>query len=168
MLQQKSTWIRIGLVLALPLTVMAFGCTGAGKSKISGTVTYKGSALPGGSIVFRAEDGREYGSGIGKDGKYYVDNVPRGNMKVYFNIPPATFPSGAGGQPGQKAKDAEIKERMKPPSNLPPEAQKALGGAAGTPDKLPEIPAKYRSADSTPLTFDVKSGSNTYDVPLAD
>jgi hypothetical protein len=166
MSRQKSTWIRVGLVLALPLTVFAFGCAG-GKSKISGTVTYKGSPLPGGSIVFRAENGKEYGSGIGKDGKYYADNVPTGIMKVYFNIPPADLTPGR--SPMEKAHLAEGKEKnTKAPSGVPPEAQKAYSGAGAQQEKIPEIPAKYRSADTTPLSFEVKSGSNTYDVPLTD
>ncbi|HEV3143674.1 MAG TPA: carboxypeptidase-like regulatory domain-containing protein [Gemmataceae bacterium] len=165
MSRQKITWIRLALVLALPLMSFTFGCTG-GKSQISGTVTYKGNPLPGGSIVFRAADGKEYGSSIDNNGKYFVDKVPTGNMKVYFNIPPANLSTGPLGVP--KEHEQEMKDKMKAPPGAPPEAQKAYQGVGAKTAKIPQLPAKYLNAEDTPLSFEVKSGSNTNDITLTD
>src|SRR5262245_13286630 len=88
-------WLRVGLVLSIPMLFLASGCSMGGGSEVSGTVTYKGSALPGGSIVFKAADGKEYGGPIGKDGKYMVEKIPAGSMKVYFNMPPPSTATGA-------------------------------------------------------------------------
>ena len=161
---EMSTQIRDRLLLALPLTFMAFSCTGS-YSKIFGTVTYKGSPIPGGSIVFQAVDGKEYACVLDREGKYHLENVPTGVMKVYFNIPTTTFHGG-----GSNFWDREdaMKEDMKGPRGAPPEAQKSIGNAAANHLRIPEIPAKYRNADKSPLNFEVKTGSNTYDVELTD
>jgi hypothetical protein len=163
--QAITRWLRVGPVFSL-LTAFAFGCSGGGSSEISGTVTYKGSPLTGGSIVFRADDGKEYGSGLDKDGKYYVNKVPRGNMKVYFNMPLANAgnPRGVG---VPKEHEAEMKQKMKPPPGAGPDAEKAYAGV-GQNQKTPEIPARYKSFENSGLSFDIKSGSNKIDIPLSD
>jgi len=157
--------LKLGMALLLPSLVLALGCTGGGKGKISGKVTFKGAPMPGGSINFRADDGKEYGSSIGPDGAYYVENVPSGNMKVYISIP-VDKGSGAVGVP--KGREKEMEGKMKPPPGAPPEAMKAYEGSKEKHDKIPNIPDKYKSPDSSGLTFTVKSGSNTYDVPLSE
>ena len=157
-------WMRVGLVLAIPMLLFASGCSLGGGSEVSGTVTYKGSALPGGSIVFKAADGKEYGGAIGKDGKYFVDKIPTGSMKVYFNMPAPSTATGAQNVP--KGMEEDMKKKMKPPPGVPAEAMKAYGDKDQ--NKVPEIPAKYKNADTSGLTYDVKSGKNTYDVPLSD
>lgn len=155
-------WFRVGLVLTVPMLFLASGCSLGDKSEVSGTVTYKGSALPGGTIIFKAADGKEYGGPIGTNGKYFVDKIPAGSMKVYFNMPPPS--TGALGVP--KGMEGKMKEMMKPPEGAPDEAKKAYANKDQV--KIPEIPAKYTSADTSGLTFEVKSGKNTYDVPLSD
>lgn len=48
---------------------------------VEGAITYKGVAVPNGTIIFHLPDDQFVGAKI-KDGKYRVDRVPAGTAKV--------------------------------------------------------------------------------------
>ena len=61
-------------------------------STIEGVVTYNGKPLPDGAITFHLKDDQFVGAQI-KDGKFQVDRVPVGTVKVTiaskkFRLPP--------------------------------------------------------------------------------
>src|SRR5262245_46944222 len=70
----------------LPLLALA-GCSGgktSTKNEVTGTVTYKGTALPGGSITFfsKKDPNQQASALIGEGGKYSLLNAPEGDCKV--------------------------------------------------------------------------------------
>lgn len=69
-------------LLTMALVVLATGCNGDGKVRVSGTVTLDGNPVPNGSISFESADG---GPGVGSggivDGAYDLRTFP-GSKKV--------------------------------------------------------------------------------------
>jgi len=100
-----------------------------------------------GVIVFVWDDKKELSSPLGLEGNYSIADPAPGHVKVVVK-------SGLGGPTGgplvapPKGKDAPAMP------NMP-------GPAAGV-----APPAKYGSVATTPLSYDVKSGKQTYDIPL--
>jgi hypothetical protein len=142
-----TCWTR-GLffgVLVLSLSALA-GCGGSsqsGKGNIEGTVKIDGVTANSGNVVFTV--GQESISGaIQPDGTYRAVAVPIGEAKVTVTgLPPK-------------------------PRTDPKTAPKGGSDAPGTPtvsDPIP-IPAKYAKAESSGLTFTVKSGTNTFPIEL--
>jgi hypothetical protein len=113
------------------LCMVLTGC-GARKGDVSGTVTYKGSALKGGRIVFENEEGGPgFSTTINEDGTYLIPNVLSGRYKVCVETETLKFgttKSDSGGS-GSTMKG--------PPGGMPPGVKgpgaggyKAPGGAA--------------------------------------
>ncbi len=67
--------VVLGILLAASAPLVA------AESKGSGTVTMAGKPLATGKITFHRDNGQFVGSKI-KDGKYSIDNLPVGTMKV--------------------------------------------------------------------------------------
>jgi hypothetical protein len=157
------------LALIIPL---AIGC-GGGKGKISGSVTIDGQSLPAGTITFHTDKGPPVGGDI-KDGHYAVTGVPTGSVKV--TVETASIKQQAESFGNVDEGMAMSMGRM-PKGNLPPEAQEALAKEKQRNDEMKRqaqelkaayrpIPDKYSKEDASGLTCQVKSGSNTFDVPL--
>jgi hypothetical protein len=157
-----TTWFRRGLSAAA-VCVLA-GCTGSDgmppSGVLKGTVKYKGQPVPGGSvIVYPAGGGGRDGAGlISPDGRYAVYEAPLGAVKVVVRGVDAKTASAAM-YPGQTIpKGAKV-------TGAPPEAR--MGGG-GPPAKPIILPAKYAQMETTPLTFTVAKGDNTFDIELTD
>jgi hypothetical protein len=140
------------LAIALCLLLTA-GCGGKGTVpgtvKVSGKVTYKGSPLDGGTIIFISEDGRFSGTGrIASDGTFTLTTgaVP-GNNKVVIKkvvgdvsakpeegMDEGQFEAQSIGNPGTAAKRKKIGETL---------------------------PAQYSDPDKTILTFPVPDGGTS-------
>src|SRR5262245_31026901 len=136
------------VVLAALATLGAGGC-GKKETTVSGKVLYKGQALTSGSVVFVGQAGRSgLPAEIQPDGTYLARNVPPGRTKVAVDTPPP--PSLASGQlpAGLSASDPEVKAAQE-------QARRYVA-----------VPQQYRSPDTSGLTFDVKPGANTHDIPL--
>ena len=96
--------IRLALFVAICLSLIA-GCSGGGNpqapARISGQVTYNGTAVPAGTIVFHSEDKGSYPAPI-TDGRYEVTDVPTGDLKVTVETesvnPAKKKPDYAGGK----------------------------------------------------------------------
>jgi hypothetical protein len=149
----------------LPMT-LAFlvGCTEKNASvgsKVSGKVTYKGSTLTGGDIVFVSASGAgSYTGAIGADGRYTVVDMPDGEMKVVISterLNPAkkekpNYP-GAGGD--RKMGESPV-----------PEGSRSNAASGGT---YVQIPSKYGDVNQTDLKATLKKGSNSgVDFDLKD
>jgi hypothetical protein len=174
--RNKEQSMLAGRARIIPLSLLLFAsvavplaCKPADKNEVSGTVKYKGQPLPGGIIFFQSEDGTKESSAINRDGQYAFVKMKPGKFKIYIETPSKPRMGGTGGSGGGPPggpprggsgppKDA----KFGPPGGLPP------GVDPGTFDpknmeaaSVPEIPARYKSADTSGLTADVKSGKNT-------
>lgn len=173
--------------LCLPVVVLAcalLALTGCGrKGTISGKVSVNGEAMPGGSITFvPADPSKSQRGGINDDGTYRVEGVPSGPAKVV--VTPRKAPNmggggpqpmgagrppvvpGGGAPPGGKAASPAEKMQLPPGVQLPPEAAKRFEAARGS-GKTVSIPEDYQDSGKTPLTYEVKGGSQTkdFDIP---
>lgn len=152
----------------------ATGC-GGGKGKISGKVTLDGQPLQAGRISFVPSKGTGATTEI-KNGEYSVEQIPPGEVKVTVDTkwvqdrihelnealksmgkgqrqPPAgkELPEGA------RKQMAEEQERI---AKMQQEVKDLESG-------YKPIPEKYSKAESSGLSLNVKSGSQTFDVPLS-
>jgi len=120
---------------ALLLALAASGCSKVGT--VSGKVTYKGEAVPGGFVNFVPESGAQEGtvfsSAIDANGYYTATGVPVGPVKVLVQNP--------GGAPLKSAQ-----------------------GVKPAPRK--QYPTRYATPESSDLTLTVGGGSQTYDIDL--
>jgi hemoglobin len=104
---------------------------------VTGKVTFKGQALPGGAIGFVSADGKPTTAKINEDGSYKVGDLKPGEYKVTIET-----------ESVKPAKDAK-----------PPEGKDA--------PKYVPIPVKYRDGETSGLKYEVKKGEQTFDVGLA-
>jgi hypothetical protein len=153
--------------LFLPLFLLALGC--GSKGTITGKVTFKGAAVPGGQVRFLAQNGKSYSGDINEDGTYTVKNVPTGPAKVSVvpNEPPATPGGGRPGPPfGGPPKDRKIQFGPPKDANVPEEVKKGFDPTKTGQKFVKGFPAKYKDPEKSELTHSVTSGEQTYDIPL--
>mgnify|MGYP001426170676 CR=1 FL=1 len=145
--------------LTVCLLFLTVGC--GSKGTISGTVTYKGTPLAAGSVVFvPGKEGPSITAPI-IDGKYTVEKVPVGSAKIAVmsistegtdSFMTQIMTGGKGGPP----KDAP----------MPEEARKLFEGGGGQTKKGVKIPEQYNDPEKSGLTYTVESGNQTHDIPL--
>lgn len=121
----------------LALVLWASGC-GPRFGDVSGTVTYQGKPVPGGTIVFYDAANNAPSAEIKPDGSYSVSKVAAGRAKVVVIAPMAINFQGPAG----------------------------LGSAAPAPAKSVPLPAKYADPAQSGLTLEVRPGNQKHDVPL--
>lgn len=130
------------LAVALPIVA---GC-GAGKGDISGKVKYKGEVLPGGSVQFMTPGGA-FTSEIASDGSYSISGAATGPAKISITY--------------QDPRYVEYMNALvisaRDPSKPKPK---------GNPDDFNKVPTKYTDPNTSGLTYEVKSGSQSYDIEL--
>jgi hypothetical protein len=142
------------LLPGLLVSLCGAGC-GAGDAhptgKLTGKVTLDGKPLEVGTVQVVTADGKAHGSGIlGKEGVYEIPNAPVGVVKVAVLVPDASAP------PPPRGLKLNMKDAKDPG---PPEDPAALKLAL-------KLPAGYRNPQSSSLTTTIKSGDNSYDLPL--
>jgi len=142
--------LRQTAVAAVVLVALAgfAGCDSTTSNFLQGSVTLEGKPVTG-NLTLISANGKEIQAAIGPDGNYYVPDPPIGQAK--FTIKPV--PGGAVFTPGAVNKDTE-----KFKTGL--EAKDKAMAMPVSP------PAKYGSADSSGLSFDIKAGKNKFDMPL--
>jgi len=173
------------------------GC-GAGVGDVSGTVTYKGAPLKGGTITLvNTSTGPSFSTGINEDGSYTLSKVVAGSYKVCVDtetLKPATATrAGAGssgpGVPSSSGSSLGKGKGMLPMPGCGPDLQKKFEGKKMTPGeeggapkgyrdgftvmaenaaRYIKIPSKYAKPETTDLTFEAKSGSQTLPIELKD
>ena len=134
------------------IALAAIGCGGtAGLAKVQGRVTYKGQPVTKGDVFFSPETPGVRGAQgpLGPDGSYRL----------------GTFEPGDGAAIGKhkvsivsQGEDKPIPPRMV--GKMMPEDMQGSGA--------PLIPKKYFSPETSGLSKEVVSGSNTFDFELVD
>lgn len=169
---------RLGcLVFGLSITAIV-GC-GPSTAKLSGTVTYHGTALKGGSVTFiPIGSGQTFTTSIEPDGTYAFEQIRTGNYKVCVDtasLKSGGSSSGAQGHYGGKtgaAASAGQKSKIKntpPPDAKVPEGYRTVdpfSGAEEAAKRYVPIPPEYGKPDTTKLTFEIKGGIQQYNISL--
>jgi hypothetical protein len=159
LLTMNTTPAKAGLLAVGLVALLCAGCPGEPSGKMSGTVTYKGKPMGGGSITFATENGAATG-GIDSTGGYSIDKVPLGNAKVaVFGMkPPNMKGKPFGGGKGEK---------MTTPKDLPADAQKMFENAKQGSTVI--VPPKYNDQETSGLTVTIAAGQNPpYNIELKD
>jgi hypothetical protein len=123
------------------LLAAAAGC-GPARGDLAGKVSFQDKPVCSGSVLVRGSDGIMKASPIGAEGAYEVKNIAAGAIQVFVSSP----------DPGE----AKVIARK-------PEEQKA---PAKDRSRWFPIPEEYCKFHEPKLTFDLKSGPNTWDIVL--
>jgi hypothetical protein len=144
--------------LLFACAVLAAGCGGdVPRSTVTGTVKFRGQPLREASVVFLASDNSTHALILDEAGRYKVDGVARGKVRVVVQAEPESAASSRPERPvmraggGEAAKDAARRQAEPPAPAL----------KAG-----PPIPAKYANPDTSGLSFDLTEANQTYDIDL--
>jgi hypothetical protein len=137
-------------VLGLGLLAAA-GCGGGGTGSLTGTVTYNGTPIASGTVQAFAANGTAYTGEIGPDGRYTIDNIPVGEVKLSVT------------SPDPERQYEHLKEMART------EGQKA---ALKTPEPAAvaawvPVPSQYEQPDTSGFATAIKKGPNTLDLPLS-
>jgi hypothetical protein len=160
------------LLIGLGL-VAATGC-GPSTAKLSGKVTYKGTALKGGTVTFIPDgSGETFSTTIQEDGSYAFQQIKTGKYKVCVDTA-SVKPGGATTGPAYAGKAAGAVDKSKIKNTPPPDANVPEGyrtvdpfsGAAEAAKRYTPIPPEYGKPETTKLTYEVKGGAQQYDIPL--
>jgi hypothetical protein len=131
------------------------GCGGdSTKASLKGKVTHNGAPVTGGTITLHPASGAPFPITIKADGSFEVGDAPIGPMKVTIETDSvSTVAPGYGPPAGMPL----------PKDTKPPELPKQ--DTTKQPTKV-VISAKYKSADTSGLTWDTKTEKNkTFDLP---
>jgi hypothetical protein len=126
------------------ILLLGFALTGCGDSEsgsVSGTVRFKDTPLPSGTVTFYGPNSLTASAPIQADGTYSATKVPLGSVKVAVNTPPAA---------SEKAKAAFEKMRK----------GASLGG------ETVSIPPRYGKPDQSGLELTVATGAQVYNIDL--
>ncbi len=149
---------RKGVSLFVPgLLLLIVGCGSNGT--ITGTVTFNGTPLPSGTIMFVPENGQPSVNAPISDGKYTIDKVPSGPAKVVVH---STVNEGGRPSPMQMAMQ---RSGGKVPEDVPEGARKLMEGAAQAKKGI-KIPDDYSDPEKSTLTYTVKGGKQTHNIDL--
>jgi hypothetical protein len=137
-----------GVVPAALLVLLALALSGCGqrKGKVTGKVSYKGEAVPAGTVAFYGKGDAVSSAPIGPDDTYQATVVPLGEVKVTVSTPPPPDPHAA--------------EKLK---KNPLVVQKNI---VIKEEKVVSVPRKYNLPGTSGLSLTVTGGSQPFDIPL--
>jgi len=147
--------------LFLPgLLLLTVGC--GSKGTITGNVSYKGTPITAGTILFVPENGAPQVSAPITEGKYTAEKVPPGPAKVAIT---SDYTGPMALTPMQRAMQGGMGKG--PAGEIPEGPKKLLEGAAQAKEKKGvKIPEKYASPSTADLTYTVKGGSQEHNIDL--
>ena len=137
---------------ALLLWAVALAMTGCGGNDCTliGNVTYKNRPVTVGSVIAVGADGIRQTGRIDADGRYSVDKLVAGPVKISVESPQPPDPAARPARPPRPEGPAEA-----PPDYKPPDRTKWV-----------QLPDKYTDPDQSGFGTTVKSGLNRFDIPL--
>ena len=133
---------RLCCLAAAVLTLTASGC-GKPTGSISGKVTYRGNALPGGYVNYTGvgDSPMVKTSTIQSDGSYSISGMAVGPAKITVQGILAPVTPAQGKTPGVEAPQAPGRQTV-------------------------YVPPQYSNTDTSGLTFTVGSGAQQHDIEL--
>ena len=166
------------LLLSVGLMVSGCGSSTRPVATVTGTVSYKGKPVTGGTITFFNEDDTYNGSSrIFGDGSYSVPDAPVGSTKVVVlaiadpNVKLNNSGTGGGGMGANYGKGGT----GPPPGAAGPASYVPKGTPMGSKSendppepKFMKLPAKYGKTETSDLKFNVENGKNSYNPDLKD
>jgi hypothetical protein len=145
------------------LLLLVGGCA-PGKGKVAGQVTFNGAPLPGGRVTFQPADPRQNAVSVELDDQgRYAAELPAGDVAVSIDnreLEPRSPQTG--GIPAGLPPDLRDKIRKAGGTASPPRPE----GAPKSSGKYVAIPSRYYAAETSGLTFRVRGGQQTEDLPL--
>jgi hypothetical protein len=145
---------RLALFLILVGSLGLSGC-GKGTATVSGKVSYTGKLLKGGNVTFVSTDGGPTRtSSIKEDGTYTLTDVPVGTVKVCVE----TQSLNPVGKP-------KTMKYSPPPGMQAPEGFGG-GGSADSSKRYMFIPERFSDPEKTDVTYEVKPGTQEYNIDL--
>ena len=122
------------------------GCGGnSTKAALTGKVTYHDAPVTGGTLTLTPAAGLPFPISIKYDGTFDIDDAPVGLMKVTINTDNVATTTSGNKMPGGMPPPKDMKMQEVDNSKMP---------------KKVVIPAKYKSADTSGLTWDTKAERN--------
>ncbi len=150
---RRACWVCLLAGLLLPAVSCKRTPTSAEHVEVTGTVSYKGKPVTGGQISFVTVENAFTSNGIIDEQGHYSIKAPVGDVKIAVNTEMLN-PSAAGSHMQGATKGAG-----RPDSGEPSPIK-------GT---YVAVPKKYRTADTSDLTYTVKKElTQTHDVELKD
>ena len=151
---------RCLLLVGSLLGMLLIGCSGGLRlGKVSGRVTFKGKPVPTGTIMFHPDEGPTAVGAIGPDGTYTLTTVKPGDGAIVGSHRVTIQATTVG--PGSLADPKSFEEEMELAQRRDPKAKVLVPGKVNW-----LVPEKYSRPDTTDLTAQVQSGTNTIDFPL--
>lgn len=164
-MQRKSAIAcRLVLILIAPTAVAALPGCGKVEGTVTGKVTYNGTPLKGGHVIFQGE--QSYSIPIGEDGKFTSPNMVAGAYKVCVETS-SMKPRTAGQNSGSgKEKNAgtELDADTKVPTGYTPSNPKNAGSEKK--DRYVFIPPRYENPESSDLSYTVTGGAQEFNIEL--
>ena len=158
------------------LALLAGGCSGDKKTKISGKITYKNEPLKGGTVYLYDDAGASYSSPIQNDGAYLVTDIMPGSYSMTVETETAnpdnkgTGPSEvkSGANKGMVGKQAKMNDEYSKQMGMSPGSEGSPTSRAELLKRYVKIPAKYGVKSTSNLKVEVLTGATVKDIPLAD
>jgi hypothetical protein len=145
-LSQVRQSVQIASTTSIVVALLALiGCAkGTGKVTIEGIAKHKDQPLNWGRLHFHDASGREVGGAqLKKDGSYIAtDLVPGTDLKVVVAIAPAN----------------------ETPGSKPPPGTTVIPDENPRPEKVVDVPAKYKKAETTTATIKVPASNQKVDI----
>jgi len=139
--RRPAPWILLVFFVGFALP----GCGGR-MGTVKGKVLISGRPMPNGTVAFVSADGQSVDtSEIDAEGNYTMRRAPVGPVKISVIVsPPSNIPS-----PNMKMGD---------------KGGRIKSETAGK--KFVPVPERYRSSETTPLTYTVTSGEQSHNVEI--
>jgi hypothetical protein len=154
------------LILILPfgfLLGLLQGC-GPGRGEVHGQVTYQGKAVSRGSVVMVGDDRKPIVGRIEADGKYSIQGVPAGIVRIAVLSP----------NPGEVSNSIRRSpQNMKGPANFKSKFGSQIAqsdeletGGKGARSKWFRLPQQYEDPDTSGITTEIRRGDNAFNIEL--
>lgn len=156
------TLSRAALAGLLLLPLLALGCSSGNTlapAKISGSVSYKGKPVTGGTVQFVDATGVAYPAVIADDGTYAVNDVPEGELIVTVETESVNPERKEAAQGKDYNRRMNIAQQPPPSGSRVPNAQEQKA-------KYVKIPGSYANPKTTPLTYTANRGRQVYNIEL--
>jgi ABC-type glycerol-3-phosphate transport system substrate-binding protein len=157
------THVALAALLFAGLTVALVGCGGPPpRAVVKGTVSIDGKSLTTGNVMFWGDKNVTATATISESGEYVMNDAPIGDVKITVTVP--RIPPGL--LEKMQAKSGKFKEINKGIKSVDPESGKSISIMGSVPATIVPIPEKYADVSTSNLTFTVKAGEQTKDLPL--